>query len=236
MEDYVRARQVERARRSALETTPSLVAQAEAIDHGCDQVVWLDANEHRWVEEMGGMNLFFVFGSGADARLMTPSLSGSLLPGSLGICCPTGGDLGYQVEKAASTSMTGARRANRASSPKFSHVGRLPSSRQWVPSRGQGHWTIGGENQMITMQLREHLLGLQTGAIADQHGWSAPSASRRRSRIVSPLCVRTFLQIPTVLPFLGRSLAPKWQHEGACRAAPSQCDTKRVTLVARIII
>ena len=39
---------------------------------GCDQVVWLDAVEHRWVEEMGGMNLFFVFGSGENARAPHP--------------------------------------------------------------------------------------------------------------------------------------------------------------------
>ena len=43
----------------------SLAAQAQAAEKGCDQVVWLDAIERRWVEEMGGMNLFFVFGSGA---------------------------------------------------------------------------------------------------------------------------------------------------------------------------
>ena len=59
----------------------SLLAQAQAAEMGCDQVVWLDAIERRYVEEMGGMNLFFVFGSGGSARLVTPELSGSLLPG-----------------------------------------------------------------------------------------------------------------------------------------------------------
>ena len=44
----------------------SFVAQAQAAAQGCDQVVWLDAAEHRWVEEMGGMNLYFVYGSGAE--------------------------------------------------------------------------------------------------------------------------------------------------------------------------
>ena len=44
-------------------------------------MVWLDAIERRYIEEMGGMNLFFVFGSGGSARLVTPELSGSLLPG-----------------------------------------------------------------------------------------------------------------------------------------------------------
>ena len=42
----------------------SLVAQAEAIRQGCDQVVFLDAVERRWVEELGGMNIFFVFDDG----------------------------------------------------------------------------------------------------------------------------------------------------------------------------
>ncbi|GAA5011254.1 hypothetical protein GCM10025734_55700 [Kitasatospora paranensis] len=51
----------------------SLVAQAQAAAKGCDQVVWLDAAEHRWIEEMGGMNLYFVFGEGADAKIVTPS-------------------------------------------------------------------------------------------------------------------------------------------------------------------
>src|SRR5437016_1550427 len=59
-----------------------LLAQAQAAEHGCDQVVWLDSNEHRWVEEMGGMNLCFVFGRGGDARVMTPALTGTLLGGS----------------------------------------------------------------------------------------------------------------------------------------------------------
>ena len=59
----------------------SLLAQAQAAENDCDQVVWLDAAERRYVEEMGGMNLFFVFGSGGSARLVTPELSGSILPG-----------------------------------------------------------------------------------------------------------------------------------------------------------
>ena len=43
----------------------SLLAQAEATRHGCDQVVFLDAVEQRWVEELGGMNVFFVFDDGS---------------------------------------------------------------------------------------------------------------------------------------------------------------------------
>ena len=39
----------------------SLVAQKAAAAEGCDQVVWLDAVERKWVEEMGGMNLYCSF-------------------------------------------------------------------------------------------------------------------------------------------------------------------------------
>ena len=78
----------------------SFAGQQQALNNGCDQVVWLDATERRWVEEMGGMNLFFVYGTGQDARIMTPALTGTLLPGVTRDSLLTlGRDLGYQVEE-----------------------------------------------------------------------------------------------------------------------------------------
>jgi branched-chain amino acid aminotransferase len=59
----------------------AFAAQVEASGNGCDQVVWLDAAERRWVEEMGGMNLFFVYGDSVPTRVTTPPLTGTLLPG-----------------------------------------------------------------------------------------------------------------------------------------------------------
>ena len=56
----------------------SLVAQTDATRRGCDQVVFLDAVERRWIEELGGMNIFFVFD---DGTLRTPPLTGTILPG-----------------------------------------------------------------------------------------------------------------------------------------------------------
>jgi branched-chain amino acid aminotransferase len=56
----------------------SLLAQAEATKHGCDQVVFLDAVERKWIEELGGMNVFFVFN---DGSMSTPPLGGTILPG-----------------------------------------------------------------------------------------------------------------------------------------------------------
>jgi branched-chain amino acid aminotransferase len=56
----------------------SLMAQKEALSHDCDQVIFLDAIEHRWIDELGGMNVFFVFD---DDRVITPPLNGTILPG-----------------------------------------------------------------------------------------------------------------------------------------------------------
>jgi branched-chain amino acid aminotransferase len=56
----------------------SLLAQQQAAEQGCQQVVFLDAVERTWVEELGGMNLFFVH---ADGSLVTPALTGTILEG-----------------------------------------------------------------------------------------------------------------------------------------------------------
>jgi branched-chain amino acid aminotransferase len=55
----------------------SLSATAEALEHGCDQVVFLDAIERKYVDELGGMNIFFVYD---DGTLVTPPLN-TILPG-----------------------------------------------------------------------------------------------------------------------------------------------------------
>lgn len=56
----------------------SLRSQSQAYEQGCDQVVFLDAIDHRWVDELGGMNIFFVFD---DGSVVTPPLTGTILPG-----------------------------------------------------------------------------------------------------------------------------------------------------------
>jgi branched-chain amino acid aminotransferase len=55
----------------------SLLAFAEANRKGYDQVLWMDALEHKYVQEMGTMNVFFIIGNTA----ITPNLDGSILEG-----------------------------------------------------------------------------------------------------------------------------------------------------------
>lgn len=56
----------------------SLLPMAKAMENGCDQVVFLDAAERKYIDELGGMNIFFVY---QDGSLVTPALNGSILPG-----------------------------------------------------------------------------------------------------------------------------------------------------------
>ncbi|MCW2919352.1 MAG: branched-chain amino acid aminotransferase [Actinomycetia bacterium] len=152
----------------------AFVAQAEAVREGCDQVVWLDAVEHRWVEEMGGMNLFFVQGSGPEARLLTPGLTGTLLPGitrdSLLKLAP---DLGIPVEEGRIS--TDEWQAGNASG-ELTEVFACGTAAVITPVgrvKGPGReWLIGsGEPGPVTMRLREELVGIQYGSRPDPYGW-----------------------------------------------------------------
>lgn len=59
----------------------SLLPQVQGAEHGCAQVLYLDAEERRWIDEMGSNNVFFVFGSGDQVEVVTPTLTGSILAG-----------------------------------------------------------------------------------------------------------------------------------------------------------
>lgn len=153
----------------------SLLAQSEAAAQGCDQVVWIDAKERKYIEEMGGMNLFFVYGKGKDARVVTPRLTGTLLPGVTRDSLLTlAAELGYQVgevkitvdewrEGCASGEITESFACGTAAV--ITPVGS-------VDSKNSGTWTIGdGQPGEITMKLREALVNIQTGRAEDTHNW-----------------------------------------------------------------
>jgi branched-chain amino acid aminotransferase len=152
----------------------SLVAQAYAAEHGCDQVVWLDAVEHRWVEEMGGMNLYFVYGSGPGARIVTPALTGTLLPGVTRDSLMTlAGELGYTAEE-GKISTDEWQEGN--SSGAITEVFACGTAAVITPvgsvKSADASWTVGDATPgPVSMQLREHLLGIQTGQLPDRHGW-----------------------------------------------------------------
>jgi branched-chain amino acid aminotransferase len=149
----------------------SLLAQSEAIREGCDQVVFLDAAERRWIEELGGMNIFFVFD---DGSLVTPPLAGTILPGitrdSL-ITLARGMGLTVREEPYALDQWQADAASGRlvesfacGTAAVVTPIGRV---------RGEGlDFTIGaGGAGQTTSRLRDALVAIQRGQAPDPHGW-----------------------------------------------------------------
>jgi branched-chain amino acid aminotransferase len=152
----------------------AFVAQAYATAQGCDQVVWLDAAEHRWVEEMGGMNLYFVYGSGPNARIVTPALTGTLLPGiTRDSLLTVAAELGYTADEGKiSTDEWQEANASGAITEVFACGTAAVITPVGAVRSAGASWTVGdGAPGPVTMQLRERLLGIQTGQVEDVHGW-----------------------------------------------------------------
>jgi branched-chain amino acid aminotransferase len=153
----------------------SLAAQVQATANGCDQVAFLDAVEHKWVEELGGMNLFFVQG---DGTIVTPELTGTILEGvTRSSILELAGDLGLKVDErrisidewrdgAASGEITEVFACGTAAV--VTPVGRLA----WQGGEVEigDHGVDGGVGSM-TSSIRHALLDLQYGRTADPRGW-----------------------------------------------------------------
>lgn len=148
----------------------SLLAQAEAAEKGCDQVAYLDAVEHKWVEELGGMNLYFVYGN----KIVTPTLTGSLLPGiTRDSLLAVARDLGYESEEArVSIDQWQADTENGTLTEVFACGTAAVITPVGTVKRNGAEWRqSGGEPGEVTMKLREALLDIQRGTAADRHGW-----------------------------------------------------------------
>lgn len=149
----------------------SLVPTAEAFSRGHDQVLFLDAVERKWVEELGGMNLFFVFD---DGSMITPPLTGTILPGItrdslLQLAREEGLSVreeAYSIDQWRADAASGKLVETMAcgTAAVVTAVGHVAGP--------DGEFTIGsGGPGQLTTRLREKLVGIQRGAIADTHGW-----------------------------------------------------------------
>jgi branched-chain amino acid aminotransferase len=152
----------------------SLLAQEQAIGAGCDQVVWLDAVEKRYVEEMGGMNLFFVLGSGGDAELVTPELTGTLLPGiTRDSLIEVAREMGHTVtERRFSVDEWRRGVADGTVTETFACGTAAVITPVGEVKARTGDFVVGdGSPGPLTMTLRESLLDIQHGRVADTRGW-----------------------------------------------------------------
>jgi branched-chain amino acid aminotransferase len=154
----------------------AFAASRQATERGCDQVVWLDPAEHAWVEEMGGMNMFFVYtGRDARPRVMTPALTGTLLPGvtrdSLLRLAP---ELGIPAEEGRLSASQWRRDCASGDLAEAFACGTAAVVAPIGKVRGAGgEWTVGdGGPGPITLSLREELTGIQYGLRPDPFGWT----------------------------------------------------------------
>src|SRR6185436_348224 len=149
----------------------SLLAQAEATRHGCDQVVFLDAVERRWVEELGGMNVFFVFN---DGSMSTPPLGGTILPGiTRSSLLQLAKDKGitvreerYGIDQWKADAASGKLREAFAcgTAAVVTPIGTVRSP--------EGEFRIGnGGPGLRTEELKKVLVDIQRGRSADPHKW-----------------------------------------------------------------
>lgn len=149
----------------------SLVPTGQAFAKGYDQVLFLDAVERRWVEELGGMNLFFVFD---DGRVITPPLTGTILPGItrdslITLLREEGLEVAeehYAIDQWREDATSGRLLETFAcgTAAVVTPVGKV--------SGADGEFTIGsGGPGQLTMKLRERLVGIQRGTMPDTHGW-----------------------------------------------------------------
>lgn len=152
----------------------SLMAQSQAQEKGCDQVVWLDAVHREFVEEMGGMNLFFVYKDGEKITVVTPELTGTLLPGiTRRSLLEMAKDLGYATEE---RKLSVQQWRDDIASGRMTEVFACGTAAVITPvgvAKANGfEMTINNnENGAVTLALREALLGLQHGTAPDTHGW-----------------------------------------------------------------
>jgi branched-chain amino acid aminotransferase len=152
----------------------SLVVQQEANRHGCEQVVWLDAIHRQQVEEMGGMNLFFVYSRGGRTKVFTPKLTGTLLPGvTRDSILSLARDMDFDVEEGTLTVEQWRRDIDSGAMTEVFACGTAAV----ITPVGQvkdknGEFSIfGGETGPVAARLREKLLALQHGVVPDPYGW-----------------------------------------------------------------
>jgi len=149
----------------------SLVPTAEAFAKGHDQVLFLDAAERKWIEELGGMNVFFAF---ADGSLLTPALSGTILEGvTRDSLIALARDEGLTVREdkysldqwradAASGQLVEAFACGTAAV--VTPIGKVAGH--------DGEFTIGsGGPGQLTGKLKARLTAIQRGEAPDPHGW-----------------------------------------------------------------
>jgi len=149
----------------------SLAAQVKAHEEGYSQVLWLDGVERKYVEEVGAMNIFFKI----NGRLVTPMLSGSILPGitraSVIELCRDWGTVVEERKVSVDELMETVRDGTleevfgTGTAAVVSPVGHLRYKNEVYRVRD-------GNIGSLSQKLYDTLTGIQLGKMEDTRGWS----------------------------------------------------------------
>lgn len=150
----------------------SLLPQAQAAEHGCEQVVFLDAVERRYIDELGGMNIFFVY---RDGSLVTPDLNGSILPGitreSVMTLARAQGRSVTQRPVSLEEWREGALSGEIAETFACGTAAVLTPIGLVRGAHGEFRISDGGTGP-VTAALRQSLVDIQYGRMPDDYGWT----------------------------------------------------------------
>lgn len=156
--------------KTAANYAASLKAQEVAEKKGYTQVLWLDAIEKRYVEEVGTMNVFFVI----DNEVITPELNGSILAGITRMSAiELLRDAGYKVVE---------RKISIQEVYEAASEGRLgeafgTGTAAVISPIGEFCWegtklkVNNGEIGPVAEKIYETITGIQSGRIEDKYGW-----------------------------------------------------------------
>lgn len=149
----------------------SLLPGDQSRNDGFDQALWLDGAEHKYVEEVGQMNIFFEL----DGCIVTPDLRGTILPGVTRDSVLTLlKDRGYPTEERrigieeivnAIAAGTLAEAFGAGTATVIAPVGR-------IGYQGETHEINGNAAGPLAEMLYNDILGIQLGEVADPHGWT----------------------------------------------------------------
>ncbi len=150
----------------------SLIGQQKAEKLGYAQVLWLDGVEHKYIEEVGAMNVFFVI----DGEVITPSLTdGSILPGvTRASCIELLQKWGYQVRERKITvaELFEAGKSGRLSEGFGTGTAAVISPIGELNNNGEIIQLNNGKIGLISQKLYDNLTDIQWGKTDDIFGWT----------------------------------------------------------------
>ena len=146
----------------------SLIAQQEATSHGCDQVVFLDAQEGVYVEELGGMNMYFVF---RDGSIVTPA-TGTILEGiTRSSIIAIAEQLGHPVTERRFAIDEWRKGVESGEIVEIFACGTAAVVSPVGELRSAAGTTAAPESTELTMKIRSALVDVQFGRAQDTFGW-----------------------------------------------------------------